>query len=128
MTDYLVVPVAGPEPRTFDFQSLQLIWLFLALLEGAFALRLLLAGAAGSAANLGGALLTSFTGFFLLPFAGLATALAGSGAGLAATTVMAMLVYAVLGVALQRAAWIIFYRPYVAVPIISATILNQRTQ
>ena len=127
MTNYPVVPVTGPEPRTFDFQSLQLIWLFLALLEGAFALRLLLAGTAGSIGNLGSVLLTSFTGFFLLPFAGLAAPLAGGGAALAVATVMAMLVYAVVSAALQRVAWIIFYRPYVAVPVMATTILTQRT-
>ncbi len=69
------------------------------------------------------ALLYSFTGIFLLPFAGIGSAAGGQ--VLEVATTIAMVAYAVLGWMLDRVAWVIFYRPYVTVPAAATTIIDQ---
>ncbi len=117
----------GREQSLFTFQGTQLIWLFLALLESLFALRLLLGLIAGSHAGPFGALLYSFTGVFLLPFAGITGTLAAGDMVLEVSTVVAMVAYALLGWVLQRAVWVIFYRPYAPAAVLHTIITDRHT-
>jgi hypothetical protein len=110
------------QPR-FNWQTTQLIWLFLGLLESLFALHFLLSliGAGAS-----GGLLYGVTSIFLLPFAGLAAGNpAASGLVLEVSTLMAMAVYGLLGWLLARAAWIIFYRPYANIAVMTTSIIER---
>jgi hypothetical protein len=112
------------QPR-FSFQTTQLIWLFLGLLEAALALRFLLKLVGASAAGSFTGLLYNFSGLFLLPFAGLAGAPAASGMVLEISTLMAMAAYGLLGWLLARAAWIIFYRPYANIGVTATSVIEQ---
>jgi uncharacterized protein YqgC (DUF456 family) len=116
---------AGRARPGFTFQTTQLIWLFLGLLEAAFALRFLLRLIGADPASTLVTLLYSFTAVFLLPFAGIVLSPALGSLVLELTTMLAMAVYAGLGVLLARTAWNIFYRPYAAGPVIETTIFTQ---
>jgi len=131
MTNYKQVSAIQQEPgagqRLFTFQTTQLIWLFLGLLESLLALRILLKLLAANPADPLASLLYSFTGVFLVPFVGLSVTPAAAGMVLEVSTVIAMVVYALLGWLLERIVWVIFYRPYAAVAVSKTTITDQRT-
>jgi hypothetical protein len=110
----------------FTFQATQLIWALLGLLESLFALRILLRLMGANPANPFAALLYKFTGLFLLPFVGLTATPAAGGMVLEISTVIAMLVYALLGWVLERIVWVIFYRPRGAVAVTQTTTTDRR--
>lgn len=99
------------QQRLFTFKATYLIWLFFGILEALLALRLLLKLIGANADSPFAALLYNFTHIFLLPFEGLIGAPAAGGMVLEISTVIAMLVYALVGWALERLVWVIFYRP-----------------
>ena len=110
------------QPR-FNWQTTQLIWLLLGLLEALFGLRFLLS-LIGASASAG--LLYSVTGIGLLPFAGLAAVNpAAGGLVLEISTLVAMAAYGLLGWLLARAIWRIFYRPYANIAKSAASIVEQ---
>lgn len=99
------------EQRIFTFKATYLIWLFFGVLEALLALRILLKLIGANADSPFAALLYSFTQIFLFPFEGLMGTPTAGGMVLEISTVIAMLVYAVVGWALERLVWVIFYRP-----------------
>ena len=100
------------QPR-FNWQTTQLIWLFLGLLEALFAMRFLLRLIGASGADAFSGLVYGLASIFLLPYAGLAAGNpAASGLVLEISTLIAMATYGLVGWLLARATWIIFYRPY----------------
>jgi hypothetical protein len=129
MTNYQEVRTteSGREQRMFTFQATQLIWLLLGLLEALFALRIFLKLIGANAASPFAALLYNFTGLFLFPFAGLTATPAANGMVLEISTVIAMVVYALLGWVLERIVWVIFYRPRGAAAVTQTTISDHRT-
>lgn len=129
MNNFQQVKTTDQEPRRaqpgFTFQTTHLIWLFLGVLEAAFALRLALRLAGADPASLFVALLYGFTAIFLLPFAGITFSPALGASVLELTTVLAMALYVGLGGLLALTAWNVFYRPYAAGPVIESTIFTQ---
>ena len=99
------------ERRIFTFKTTQLIWLFLGVLEALLALRILLKLMAANPGNAFAAFLYSVTDIFLLPFVGLTGTPAVGEMVLELTSIIAMLVYALVGWAVERLVWVIFYRP-----------------
>ena len=99
------------ERRIFTFKAAQLIWLFLGILEGLLALRFVLKLIAANAASPIAVFIYGFTGLFLFPFAGLTGTPAVGNMVLEISTVIAMVVYALLAWGLERIVWVIFYRP-----------------
>ncbi|HEY4665785.1 MAG TPA: YggT family protein, partial [Anaerolineales bacterium] len=89
----------------------QLIWLFLGVLEALLALRILLKLMAANPGNAFAAFLYSVTDIFLLPFVGLTGTPAVGEMVLELTSIIAMLVYALVGWGVERLVWVIFYRP-----------------
>jgi len=116
----------GAGQRRFTFQATQLIWLLLGLLEAAFALRFMLKLLGANPANPFATLLYNATGVFLVPFVGLTATPAVAGAVFEISTVIAMVVYALLGWVLERVVWVIFYRPYAETAVTKTTITDQR--
>lgn len=114
MTDYKEVITTeheqGREQRFATFKATQLIWLLLALLEGALALRVVFKLIAVNAANPFAALLYNLTDIFVTPFASLTGAPAAGGMVLEISTVIAMIVYFLLAWALERTVYVLFYR------------------
>jgi len=99
------------ERRIFTFKATQLIWLFLGVLEALLALRILLKLMAANPGNAFAAFLYSVTDIFLLPFVGLTGTPAVGEMVLELTSIIAMLVYALVGWGVERLVWVIFYRP-----------------
>jgi len=113
------------ERRIFTFKATQLVWLFLGILEALLALRFFLKLIAANPASPIAVFLYGFTGLFLLPFAGLTGTPAAGGMVLEIPTVIAMAVYALIGWALERLIWVIFYRP--RGPVTQTTTTDQHT-
>jgi hypothetical protein len=99
------------ERRIFTFKATQLIWLFLGVLEGLLALRILLKLMAANPGNAFAAFLYSITDLFLLPFVGLVGTPTAGGMVLELSSIIAMVVYGLVGLGLERLVWVIFYRP-----------------
>jgi hypothetical protein len=99
------------ERRIFTFKATQLVWLFLGILEALLALRFFLKLIAANPASPIAVFIYGFTSLFLAPFAGLTGTPAAGGMVLEIPTVIAMVVYALIGWAIERIIWVIFYRP-----------------
>ena len=132
MTDYKEVRTteheAGREQRVATFKATQLIWLLLGLLEAAIALRVIFKLIAVNEANSFATLLYSVTGFFLAPFASLAKAPAAGGSVLEVSSIIAMIVYLLIGWALERIVYVLFYRPRGSVSVKQTTVAEHTPQ
>jgi len=132
MTDYKEVRTteheAGREQRVATFKATQLIWLLLGLLEAAIALRVIFKLVAVNEANSFATLLYSVTGFFLAPFASLAKAPAAGGSVLEVSSIIAMIVYLLIGWALERIVYVLFYRPRGSVSVKQTTVAEHTPQ
>ena len=117
----------GREQRIFSFKVTQLIWLLLGILEALIALRigLKLIGANPDSPIV--ALIYGFTYLFLFPFEGLvASPTAGSSMVLELSSMFAMLIYGLISWAVERAVWLIFYRPRGSVVDVTETTTNEQ--
>ena len=99
------------ERRILTFKATQLVWLLLGILEALIALRVVFKLIAVNAANPFATLLYNVTGLFVAPFASLVGAPAAGGMVLEISSVIAMVVYALIAWAVERIIWVIFYRP-----------------
>ncbi len=130
MTDYKEVRTtqheAGQEQRFATFKATQLIWLFLGLLEGLLALRVVFRLVGVNAANTFAKLVYSLTDLFVTPFASLTGAPAAGNMVLEISTIIAMIVYLLIGLALERIVYVLFYRPRGPVSI-SQTVVAEHT-
>jgi uncharacterized protein YggT (Ycf19 family) len=70
-------------------------------------------------------LIYGITDFFLKPFSGLTATPSAGGMVLEISTVIAMVVYGLIGWALERIIWLIFYRPHG--PVTQTTTTDQHT-
>ena len=116
------------EQRIFTFKATQLVWLAFGILEALIAMRIGLKLIGANAASPIAAFIYGFTDLFLLPFQGLIGTPAVGNMVLEITSVIAMVVYALIGWALERIIWVIFYRP--RGPMVSntqTTTTNQHT-
>jgi hypothetical protein len=105
--------------QIFTYKATQLVWLLLGILEGLLALRVLLKLIAANPASPIAAFIYSVTGLFLLPFNGLTPTPSANGIVLEISTLFAMLIYGLIGWAVERLIWVIFSRP--RGPIIEVT-------
>jgi uncharacterized membrane protein len=101
----------GREQRVFTLKATQLVWLLLGILEVLLALRILLKLIAANASSPIAAFIYSFTDIFLVPFAGLTPTPSAGGMVLEISTIFAMFIYALIGWAIERVIWLLFYRP-----------------
>jgi exosortase/archaeosortase len=119
----------GQEQRLYTFKAMQLIWLGLAVLEVLIGLRILFKLIAVNPDNTLASLLYGLTSLFLFPFAGLTPAPSAGGMVLEISSLIAMVVYALLGWAAVRLVEVIFYRPRgTSVDVIESTSSEQHTQ
>ena len=122
-------PTSNREQRIFTFKATYAIWLVLIMLEALIALRIGLK-LIGANPDSGFAILVyGFSNIFLFPFAGLTVAPSSGGMVLEVSSVIAMVVYAFVGWAVERVVWVIFYRPREApVSVTQRTSSEQRTE
>ena len=115
MTDYKEVRTteheAGQEQRVATFKATQMIWLLVGLLEAAIALRVVFKLIGVNASNSFATLLYSVTDLFVAPFASLTGAPAAGGMVLEISSIIAMIVYLLIGWAMERIVYVLFYRP-----------------
>ena len=113
------------ERRIFTFKATQVIWLLLGILETLLALRFVLKLIAANPASPIAVFIYGFTGLFLWPFSGLTATPAAGGMVLELSTMIAMVVYALLAWGVERIVWLIFYRP--RGPVTQTTTTDQHT-
>jgi YggT family protein len=101
----------GREHRTFTFKAPQLVWLLFGILETLILLRILLKLLAANPDNQIAAFIYSITSVFLAPFAGLTGTPAAGGMVLELSSLLAVVVYALIAWVIERIIWLIFYRP-----------------
>lgn len=101
----------GQEHRVFTFKATQLVWLFFGILEALIALRIFLKLIGANEASPIAGFTYGITSLFLAPFAGLTGTPTAGGMVLELSSVIAMLVYALLAWALVKIIEVIFYRP-----------------
>jgi hypothetical protein len=99
------------EQRTFTFKATYLVWLVFGILEALIALRIGLKLIGANAASPIAVFIYGFTDFFLRPFQGLVGTPAVGSMVMEITSLIAMVVYALIAWALERIVWVIFYRP-----------------
>jgi uncharacterized protein YggT (Ycf19 family) len=126
MTDYKEVSTteheSGHEGRVATFKATQLIWLLLGILEAVLALRFVFKLIGVNAANPFASFLYGLTNFFVAPFASLTGAPAAGGMVFEFSTLIAMLVYALVAWAIERLVYVIFYRPRGPVSVRQTTV------
>lgn len=132
MTNYTEVRTteheSGREQRIATFKATQLIWLLLGFLEAVLALRFFFKLIGVNAANPFAALLYNMTDFFVAPFASLTGVPAVGGMVFEFSTLIAMLVYALIGWALERLFYVLFYRQRGPVSVRQTTIADHTSQ
>jgi hypothetical protein len=99
------------ERRIFTFKATQLVWLLFGILEALIALRIGLKLIGANPESPIAVFIYGFTSIFLLPFEGLTGTPAAGGMVLEVSSVIAMVVYALIAWAFERLIWVIFYRP-----------------
>lgn len=115
MTDYKEVRTTsheqGREQRVATFKATQVVWLLLGLLEALIALRVVFKLIGVNAANTFATFLYGVTNIFVAPFATLTGAPAAGGMVLEISSIIAMIIYALIAWALAKIIWVAFYRP-----------------
>ncbi len=118
----------GLERRIFTFKVTYVLWLLAVLLEILLAFRFGLKLIAANPANSFAMFIYGFTNLFVLPFMSLVPAPAAEGAVLEISTLIAMVVYALVFWGVERLVWVILYRPrQAAVDVTETTSKEHRT-
>lgn len=99
------------ERRFSSFKTTQWIWLVLGIVEVIIGLRVVLMLIGANPGSPFAAFIYNLSAIILLPFAGLVGAPAAGGMVLELSSIIAMLVYALLAWGLERIVWVSFYRP-----------------
>lgn len=130
MAEYKKVDITEKEPgeerQVATFKVTSLIWLLLSILEAALGIRFIF--------KLIGVNVTAFarflynvTGLFTKPFQGLLASPASGNNVLEVTTLIAMVIYALIAWAIERIIWLIFYRPRGPKSVVETTIAQRTT-
>ena len=114
------------ERRIFTFKATQIVWLLFGILEVLIALRIGLKLIGANSASPIAVFIYGFTSLFLFPFTGLMETPAAGGMVLEISSVIAMVVYALIAWALERIIWVIFYRPRGPVVGVTQTITTDQ--
>jgi uncharacterized protein YggT (Ycf19 family) len=101
----------GQERRVFWLKLTQWIWLGLGIVETLIGLRVVLKLIAANPNSPFAAFIYNVSAVFLSPFTGLVGTPAAGGMVLEISSIIAMLVYALLAWGIERIVLVIFYRP-----------------
>ncbi len=102
---------AAATQRQNLYQLSALIGFLFGVLEGLIAIRVLLKLIAANPVNQFASFIYDLTGIFLAPFMGLTATPAAGGSVLEISSLIAMVVYALLAWAIIRLVWLLFYHP-----------------
>ena len=109
------------EQRIFTFKATQLVWLVFGILEVLILLRIMLKALGANAASPIASFIYGFTDLFLWPFQGLTGTPATGGMVLEISSLIAVVVYALIAYALAKTIQVLFYRPRGPVEAVSQT-------
>jgi uncharacterized protein YggT (Ycf19 family) len=109
------------EQRMYTFKATQVVWLLFGILEAMILLRIALKALGANAASPIAAFIYGFTNLFLWPFTGLTGTPASGGMVLEISSLIAVVVYALIAYALVKIIWVIFYRPRGPVEAVTQT-------
>ncbi len=109
------------EQRIFTFKATQLVWLVFGILEAMIALRIGLKLIGANPESPIVALIYGFTNLFLFPFEGMTATPAAGNMVLELSSFFAMAIYALIAWAIERAVYVIFYRPRGGVVAVTET-------
>lgn len=101
----------GQGGRVATFKLTQLIWLVFGLIEAAIGLRVIFKLIAVNPGNPFASFLYLVTGMFLAPFRTLVRSPSAEGMVLEVSSIIAMIIYALIAWALDRMVYVMFYRP-----------------
>jgi hypothetical protein len=101
----------GRERRISTFRITQLFWLVLGFFEALLALRVVFKLIGVNGDNPFAGLIYGITGIFVAPFASLIGTPSSGGMSLEISTIIAMIVYALVGWGIIRFIEVLFYRP-----------------
>ena len=122
-------PKSNRDQRLFTFKATYIIWMVLVMLEGLLALRVGLKLIGANEASPFAVLVYSLSNLFVFPFTGLTGTPASGGMVLEISSLIAMLVYALIFWVVERIVWVVFYRPReAAVAVTQRTSNEQHTQ
>lgn len=93
------------------YQLSSLIGLLFGILEGLIGIRILLKLIAANPANEFARLIYDVTAIFLAPFRGLTATPSAGGAVLEISSIIAMIIYALVAWAIIQLVWLVFYHP-----------------
>jgi hypothetical protein len=115
MTEYKEIRTTRQEPgrelRILTFKVTQLVWLVFIILEVLIGLRIGLKLLGANPGSLFASLLYAVTNLFLFPFSGLIHDLTFGNMVLEISSFIAMVVYILIGWAIERIIYLIFYWP-----------------
>lgn len=111
----------GREQRIFTFKFTQLVWLLFGILEAMIALRIGLKLIGANPESPIVALIYGFTHLFLFPFEGMTATPSAGSMVLELSSFFAMVIYALIGWAVERTVWVLFYRPRGSVVAVTET-------
>lgn len=114
----------GREGRITTFKITQLIWLLLAFLEAVIGLRFIFKLIGVNAANPFASFIYGLTNIFVAPFASLTGAPAAQGMVFEFSTIIAMIVYGLVGWGIERIVYVSFYRPRGAITASQTTVTD----
>ncbi|MCJ7696216.1 MAG: YggT family protein [Anaerolineaceae bacterium] len=128
MTQYKEVNTSkhevGQEQRVASFKVTQIIWWLLGFIEAVLALRFIFKLVGVNPANSFGSFLYNVTDFLVKPFASLTGAPAAAGMVFEFSTLLAMLIYGLVGWGIERLIYVLFYRPRGPVSINQTTVTD----
>lgn len=113
--------VPGEDREVATFKVTSLIWLLVGILEAALGIRFVFK-LIGVNVNSFARFLYSVTGVFTKPFESLLGAPSVGNNVFEVTTLIAMVIYALIGWAIERIVWLIFYRPRGPKSVVQTTI------
>ncbi len=99
------------EQRLFTFKVTQLIWLALGIVQALIAIRIILKLIGANPESPFAAFIYNLSDILLFPFAGLVATPTSGNMMLELSSIIAMIVYALLAWGIERIVWLIFYRP-----------------
>jgi uncharacterized protein YggT (Ycf19 family) len=102
---------ANERKRVTVFRITQLNWLVFGVIEAVIGLRVLFKLVAANPENPFANLVYNITDLFLVPFQGLVADPAANGMVLEVTSIIAMLVYALVGAGIAKLIWVLLYHP-----------------
>ncbi len=97
--------------RIFTFKATELIWWGLSILEALILIRIGLKLIGANPLSPIAALIYGITNLFLFPFTGLVHSPSAGGMVLEISSMFAMLIYGLIGWAIERGVWLILYKP-----------------